>query len=48
LNIVIKFQEDGLLAIEEFGEKAKILFKGISERKGRNVRMININNKETN
>jgi hypothetical protein len=26
LNIVIKFQEDGLLAIKEFGEKAKILF----------------------
>ncbi|HHT9112160.1 MAG: hypothetical protein HZA47_09780 [Planctomycetes bacterium] len=26
LNIVIKFQEDGLLAVKEFGEKAKILF----------------------
>jgi hypothetical protein len=26
LNIVIKFQEDGLLAIKEFGEKAKVLF----------------------
>src|SRR3989339_2186453 len=26
LNIVIKFQEDGLLAIKEFGKKAKILF----------------------
>src|SRR5574337_551502 len=26
LNIVIKFQEDGLLAIKEYGEKAKILF----------------------
>ena len=26
LNIVIKFQEDGLLAIKEFGEKGKILF----------------------
>lgn len=26
LNIVIKFQEDGLLAIKEFGEKAKFLF----------------------
>ena len=26
LNIVIKFQEVGLLAIKEFGEKAKILF----------------------
>ncbi len=27
LNIVIKFQEDGLLAIKEFGEKAKTLFR---------------------
>ena len=26
LNIVIKFQEDGLLAVKKFGEKAKILF----------------------
>ena len=26
LNIVIKFQEDGLLAVKEFGEKAKIVF----------------------
>ncbi|MDO8131000.1 MAG: hypothetical protein Q6355_03780, partial [Candidatus Brocadiales bacterium] len=26
LNIVIKFQEDGLLAIKEYGDKAKILF----------------------
>ena len=26
LNAVIKFQEDGLLAIKEYGEKAKILF----------------------
>ncbi|MEK7291578.1 MAG: hypothetical protein AAB013_06645, partial [Planctomycetota bacterium] len=26
LNAVIKFQEDGLLAVKEFGEKAKILF----------------------
>ena len=26
LNIVIKFQEDGLLAIKEYGEKVKILF----------------------
>ncbi len=26
LNIIMKFQEDGLLAIKEYGEKAKILF----------------------
>lgn len=26
LDIVIKFQEDGLLAIKEYGEKAKVLF----------------------
>ena len=26
LNIVVKFQEDGLFAIKEYGEKAKILF----------------------
>ncbi|MCF6158360.1 MAG: hypothetical protein E3K32_07275 [wastewater metagenome] len=26
LNIVIKFQEDGLLALKEYGEKAKLLF----------------------
>ncbi len=26
LNIVIKFQEDGLLAIKEYGDKAKMLF----------------------
>lgn len=26
LSIVIKFQEDGLLAIKEYGEKAKVLF----------------------
>ena len=26
LNIVIKFQEEGLLAVKEYGEKAKILF----------------------
>ncbi len=26
LNVVMKFQEDGLLAIKEYGEKAKVLF----------------------
>lgn len=26
LNIVIRFQEDGLLAVKEYGEKAKVLF----------------------
>ncbi len=27
LDIVVKFQEDGLLAVKEYGEKAKILFR---------------------